>query len=786
MSDNNAPQADLQKVIDIFNSQKQPEQKPLTDIPFFPDTILRDSLKPVVRAGVTVAGGIATGVAGLFGGEEAAGQARQSAVEGLDVPYFGKTRPFGAGAYDEMQAGNIGGGEFATRAGLDAAGSAAEMYSYTMAPLKIGRGFWNTIKEALPMALTFGAAKTGQAAGEGKGAIDSTLEGAGNALGVTAGFGLLKGGANLFANYGARALQSPAIKQAGSWAKGFAEKVWNALPDSFQEKAITGLDNMVNSQTKRTYSLLETEFNKEWKKTANSAIDALTPNINNKDLSYAKFSRSLTETMGNMFRSSNALYDDVKADSTRIDLGADGFATKSLEKISVPDITKFKPGTPEYKEAVSKIMKGGSSDLLSDFSREMEPVVKQPLTLRQIMATWERAMSYIGDATNEEKVIIRDFANGLYSDARKVLEATKNPLVNDWDLAYNSWKKASTVYDSGVLNEMRNSGYVSSVVDKMAGKMDDVEKGVFLNSIKDNEPAVRELIINELLGKVKGMPNKEGAELIQKVVNQWDDGTGVSKLFTKEQAKYLDDISSFMDGNFSDFIEGMKRSQGLSGVSTEKAAELLDSQSKIDVSKLVTEGRFDEIADKFFALGKKDDANLVKIVSEFTPEEKQVVGLSIAKDMFKEELPLVALNKDGTYNVGQEFADAMVNTWSKIKDNKALNQVMTEEQMQGLKNAAEYAQTLKNVTNVPDSGVKRILHGVTSLLYFAKGWLPGGISHAISAASSQVEKTKLYYDAIDKLLEEGLKKNNAIKVGDFLKQITSGLSISGTNVIDNE
>jgi hypothetical protein len=127
-------------------------------------SFIQSVAEPFLKLPTTVAAAGARVVGGLIGGAEGAEKARQSALEGLDYGYFGNVKPIGADAFKKYQEGEIGGGEFATRAVGDLAGTAAEIGSYAVG----GGGAAQTIKTGLKGLIKEGAKeglKTGALSG---------------------------------------------------------------------------------------------------------------------------------------------------------------------------------------------------------------------------------------------------------------------------------------------------------------------------------------------------------------------------------------------------------------------------------------------------------------------------------------------------------------------------------------------------------------------------------------------------------------------------------------------
>lgn len=755
-----ASQEDIQSWLDSQKgnvaSSDSGQQKP-----GFVQGLVQDIARPFLKPIASIDSAAASAI------DPAAGQNARD--NGVPFGYFGNVKPFGAQGLIP-QPGQGTNWDSGARQFADVAGNTAEAASYFMAPMKLGRGFWATVKEGAPMAATYAAGKGGEALGDGKSPLEAAGTAAANYVGATAGYSLLKGAGNLIANWGSRALQSDAVRVAGQWANDFAEKTWNALPEAFQKGAADTLDSITNKSTRRTVSALQDEFDKNWTTASQSMIDGINPEVNQPDLTFGKFQRSLSETMGNMFRTSNALYDDVKADQTTIGSDTFNLAKQALGKIETPpDINALKPGTPEYRDAIQALTK--PQGILKDFKDSMEPALVKDMTLKNVMNMWDNAMSYIPQANNEERGVIRDFAAGLYSDARTTLEKTNPDLLNGWDGAYQAWKKASDLYSSGFLGTLKSSGDVDTVVDTMLkGGMTRPEQTAFLDSIKGNEGSVQNLFINSLLRKAKAAPTpEEGAGMIQKFLDGWDVKAGENSFLTPAQAKQLDDISSFMGGKFDDFVLGMRKAQGLGDevASEDTVAKLSDQQGNLDIAKAVNDGRMSDIADKFYKL--KDSPDLSKILSALSPEERQVVGLSIGQKVLDNKVPVASLNKDGTYKINSGFAKAVVDTYDDIASNRTLNSVLTDEQLNGLKQAAD---SVRNLTEVPVTGMKRILHGILAVVYGAKGFFGAAIQHGVQGVSAPAVESKAYYEAVDNLIDQGLLEGNKrILVGDFLKKL---------------
>jgi hypothetical protein len=115
--------------IKAFESGQTPED--LTSQPQigFGQSLAQSIAKPFLKTGVTLAGGILRG-AQILGSERAGEKANELINQGVDTGYLGTVKPFGADSFQKYKSGEIGGAEFATRAGAEALGAGAEIASY--------------------------------------------------------------------------------------------------------------------------------------------------------------------------------------------------------------------------------------------------------------------------------------------------------------------------------------------------------------------------------------------------------------------------------------------------------------------------------------------------------------------------------------------------------------------------------------------------------------------------------------------------------------------------------
>lgn len=774
MNEQGASQEEIQRAISSMGSGTNPEESPEKK------GIIQEIAEPFLKIPTTVAAGFGRAIAGASAaimpggmtGKEAANRAQQEAIKGLDYGFFGNVKPIGAEQLDRFNSGDISGAEYAKLAALEYSGTMAEVASYGVAPLKAvkGAGFFQTaFKQGGKFSAMFGAGKALQAAGEGKSGADAALEGAGAFLGSALGYGITGKAASFIGNWGARALQSEAVRMAGGQIRNLAEKVWTALPEAFQKVGADLVDNVVNSSTRRSLNALRSEYAQVHTDATRAFIDDAIPNVDRPDLQLGQFQRSLSAEMGSNFRRTNKLYDDFKA------------AEPITDSIG------------QWTNSSTVLQKGMGKNINPEISylfRGIQESLKKPTSPRMVLSTWESLMSLVPKVTNEEKVIVRDAADALYRDMRNILQTKDKSLLNTWDEAYQSWKRSVDIYESNPLNQLKSTGDVDTIVDKMASKtLTRAEQDTILSAMKSDPESIRQLFVGSLLRKAKDLPPNEGAKLVRNFLDSWDfkSSTGdVSNVFLDpKQAKYLDDLSNYMDENFNDFVLGMREATGLAG---EKAGDLAEKKAQLAIGDLVDKGDFEGIAQNWLKISGTDDFS--KALETLSPEERRVVGLSLFRKVYDEKLPLIQLNKDGTLNVSA-FADAFKGAMTEIdrmggakKSNKLLKQLYTDEQITDMLAAKKMVDTLKDVQELPVGSAKKLMHGVIALFYSTLGQKYIGATARHTGEAVTAPSAKEFYQGIDTLIDQGLLKNNfKMTVGDFLDalRIPSGAA-GGTGV----
>jgi len=296
--------------------------------------------KPFLRAASSfapMAESVYAGVSKDFSMEDIA----RRNVEGRNFGAFGKgIKPLGWQASDK----SMSTGEAAVRMGADVPGAALEVGSYALAPLKAGMGFWGATKLALKGGAVMGAGEAGQTAGEKDAtAGEAGLEGLKTGLGGAAAFGLMNVGGQFMRNYGAKALQSQAVMASSRAVKDLAESANTVLGDAFKGGAGIA-DDFTNRSLSRGYNALKRNFNETWKKATNDVIDSVIPQTAQPELAQNAFHRSLSKTMGTLFRGSDDAYGIVKQSETPI--SSFRIAASALKDHgNAVKVNQFAPGT---------------------------------------------------------------------------------------------------------------------------------------------------------------------------------------------------------------------------------------------------------------------------------------------------------------------------------------------------------------------------------------------------------------------------------------------------------
>lgn len=742
------------------SAAKGAKESPLSqkDIPFFPDTLARDVARPFLGAFASVANLTKAGTDDFD-------RVRR---EGMNFGYFGNVKPLGA--------------EFDVTKGLkenirplaEATGRVAEMASYGFAPLKgiKGAGFFDAaFKQGAPFSVAFGAGKGLQKYGEeadesGKRATagEAALAGAGAYLGSSLGYGITAKGAQLIGHFGARALQQPAVKAAGEQIRSLAEKVWSAMPDSFQQQGFKMADAILNASTRRKVAALESEYLRTHGESVSSWIRSVAPDVGDPELSLASFQRKLKESIGRRYRDSEALYNDVKAAEP---------LTSSVER---------------WTNSVSKIDSAISALPFSNAKFELmgiRDMLKKQITPRQILdANFDLLDKAATAETREEAKMFREVADSLFSDMRRILEVDSPAILDTWDRAYQRWLQAGQIYESPVISGLKTAGSVEKIIDdSLLNKLDTSERGLILESIADDPEPFRELIISSLLSKAEREGPEKGAKTIQDFLSSWErnvDGKVVNELLSPDQAALLDDLSNYMGENFGDFVSGMRKAIGMDD---EAVRALSEQRSTLDIAKMVDDGDFEAIAKHWVDMSGKDE--FAQALSVLSPEEKRVVGLTIWRDLFNDELPVFRLNDDGTINA-ENLAEAFRKGFQELNklggSKKSIElpdgtkstieeMLYSKEQIESMKEAEKMISTLENVRKLPVGEFKRIMHAGLAFIYGSLGgkYIGATARHAAEAAAPT---PKAFYEAVNSLVDSALlKKNGMLKMEDVLRSL---------------
>lgn len=743
-----ATKEEMQKLESFYMEtlKNQSQFKPKTEVGFFKGMV-QEVAKPFLKVASSAANIVGAPIAAIAGKTE---EYNKQIQEGMDYGFFGKVSPIGTQFTEE----GLTTGQKIGRTAADLGGTMAEIASYGLAPLKgiKGMGFFETaIKAGWKPSLAFGTGKALQAGGEGKGATDIALAGAGGYLGSSLGFAIAGKGAQMIGNWGAKALQSQAVKATGETIKNIAEKIWTAMPESFRQKGFQMADALLNASTRRTIRALESEYAQAHKNAVGAWIDLTVSNVDNPDLVLGEYQRALSSEIGGMFRKSATLYDDFKAANPISESAADWNLTN---------------------QAIGKIPPKSN---LSYFFMGLKKSLERPTSPRMVLSTYEQLMSEVQKAsTNEEKVAIRNIAQSLYSDMRNILQTKDKSLLNKWDEAYQAWKSATDIYESNPLNKLKSSGQVDTIVDEMVNKtMTRNEQQVIYEAMKNNPEPVRNLFISSLLRKAKGMSPEEGSKLIRNFLDSWDfklpNGKTDNGFLNPNQAKYLDDLASYMEENFNEFTNGMRKTVG---IQDETTIQLAEQKAKLEISKLIDKGDLEGIAENWAKIsGTENFTGALKLLS---PDERKVVGLSLWRKMFEQDVPLITTNPDGTANF-KPFVDAFKTAYAEIqrvggsKKSGILEQMYTKSQIDDFGKANELLNTYKNIQEVPEGDIESLVHGALSLFYFRMGGKYAGAA-ARHGGEALAPSKKTFYEAIDKLVEDGiLKKNWAMSTSDILR-----------------
>lgn len=802
--------ASREEIETVYNAYKMQGQKAVTigqinetaakEVPGVFQGIVQSVAKPFLTAGTTIAAGVAAPIGRVAGYSQE--QVNSALAKGADFGWFsdGNIKPIGSQIYQyenlsEQQKqimGASGVAETAARTAATGAGTMAEMASYAIAPLKAAQGFWQGVKSGVPISAAFGVGTGLQKYGETGDAKEGAWQGTKDFVGSSIGFGLFNKAGQIFNHFGSRVLQSKAMRMSGQWLNDFTERVWQSYPEGFTKNAVT----TIGERSKFTYDSLKKEFDLKWKTVSDNATEAVNPKIADPREVTFRFERNVAKALGDEYRGSNALYDNVKADQTMIS----GFATASasLDKMAVPELSG-KMTAQELQKA--QFAMAGRTEAGINFAQEMKIALQQPLTLKQIMEINARALEMQGQMSREESQYAREFAAGLFNDTKKqLIKQGDADLVKQWDNAYLSWERASSAYDSGLLGILKSSGHINNIVDKTIGKtLTREEERIIMNALKADPNGVQDLFISSVLEKARSAGTKEeSAKIIRDFMDTWNHGAGkmmdgvpateraellaslrkgngnqsTAQFLTPEQSLMLDDLATLYEGNFDEFYRGMRTVKGLN---QEVAKDLYTAQGRVEVAKMIEQGRMDDIATAFTSL--KDNPKFAKAVSVLPEEERHALGIAITKELYDSNTPFVAKLADGSYEVSKEASESFIKTWESIAGtdgiagNRAIYELYSPEQIATIEQAYQVAKTTSSLggsQGISKADFMPLVHGILAAGYFGYGFFAGGAHHAVNAMRGRSESSKVFYEAMNKLIEEGLVDSKIVTFGDIM------------------
>lgn len=768
MNKQGASSDEIQRAIDFKKSSLVSTPTAKDEQMGFFKSIVVDAIKPFARTLVTLRGGIA-GV-GTQLGIPGAAEERQKILEGIPGG-AGVIRPFGAQAYDELQSGEIGKGQFVTRAGLDVAGAGAQMASWFFSPLKIAskggfvKNLFNpaSLKAVAPFAGLYAGGKSAEALGEGKTGGEALAEGAGAYLGAAIGFNLLNGGGVLLGNFGSKLMRNPIIKAQTEKLADLADVVINAVPKGVREKI-----GETFSWNSRMY---QKEFETAHKKLVNATIDEFTPSVPTGEEAFQGYKQSLNKYITSQYEKKANDFSDVFSSPHVVESYP---STKTaITKAKAEVDTLIKSGLYESGQSLQNYIGRVESLLGSNYSK--------PQSLKIIDALYSGSDAFIGKS-NAEDALIRDISHSLLDDATLSVSQKDPALLNRWNQARTFSQEISTNVNSEFASKLKNAPKINNFVDSLmtSSGPSREEMSAFNKAFNQTEKDdISQSVFNSIMGKVKNANTlEEGAKMIDdtlKNLNQYGD----DNIINANHAAQLENLSDLMKTNFKDFM--FKAQTGGNEEIGQVTQKKIETALTEDMVKLADEGRYSELGDRISKITGVEEVQAVLNLVGDDKALKSGIGKEVMRGILTKNKNLF-VGESGKYDFSGFFND--LNKIGGSNKDEIFNSIFTAEQKSYIDYLFKLREEIGSLENLEGENLLKLAHGVTGLMYTFTGRAVPATYH-LSQIMKVSSKNKIPYAQLRNLSEELIDTSKSkdsvkgriaefnIKLGDAIKSKTA-------------
>jgi len=555
--------AALTDLIGRFNTSKPTEAAPvvegsnLMDIPFFPDSLVRAVINPALRATATVSEGGAALLARMVGGKQVQDKAFEVARKGIDYPYFGNVKPYGAEAAEALAKEDIEYGDALRKSVMDLGGGLLELGSLYYSPLKLASGGLLSAplryaKAVSPFAAPFGiGVGLQEAAKPGVKSEDelATLAKEGSIAfgGAVAGYALLHQGGKAMEWLGGTFMKSETGKLVAEQLSEYAGKARNYV-DNLQRKTLgDGLET--------EYRILQQEVERQQKKLVDDGMNTF---YRDTEVDEAL----LMETVkGNYSKTAQSYY------AKRDEMFAQPLDNSGVKEIDMVPVQEVDTKIDVYlKDLYARYAKGEvTQEAFETISNQVGLVRNLPVGEMTPRAAYDIFRS-LPNYRSENPVADELIRNRMFA----YLQGIKNTFtkeapgsMDDLNRAFNYADQVRNIVDDPVVHRMRTAGSARNIVDDvMTGKTPTSEQSrVFMEgftSAQERENYSR-LIFNTIINKARQQGSLADSAIIFADNLKWVKGSRASTgqtILTDTHLAQLEQLGNLAKSDFGSFLKG--------------------------------------------------------------------------------------------------------------------------------------------------------------------------------------------------------------------------------------
>lgn len=751
MKNANAPQEDLQSLIDTYNSQEKQGGEPgfvqgmAQGITKAPLSLLTTVLRGAEAVGTRLGGGSKEDAAAIIS-------------KPVDYGYLGESSSLAKPLTEDTGIGGI------IRASAGVAGAGLEIYS--LAPLRGGlaAGALNIAKaQGIRLGAGIGLQKYGETGDVGKAAFEGTLAGASVFGGSLAFSGL---GA-LASRYGGRLLESSAVRSVGQQLGDFVDttkQIFQTVSTPADREAII--------------TALTSEFDSLHKSMTDKAIDTLMPAVENKWTSLRTYKDLLNDTVGKLFTSKNELYDSLRSSDTKVPGVIDDAISYTQGLVNQ---IKGRAGAHGSEDVVNSLQ--NLILALKSKAQTGEPVMNDILNLHKTILTSfgddvSRAFQQGGESTkvsSELQTALTSIAQRVYTKTKDVLSkggTESADTLRMFNQSYEQFLGAQRVYSHPVIQSIMKGDTFDVVKNILGLGVNDTRLDVVREALT-RSPESADMLIAEILRQAKGLPTpKEGAVLIDNFMEKLGQTIGQ----VRPKAPFM---LQTLSGSMKDEFSSLLRQFGNDGVQA-----LETSRARSGIVEAVMSGKLGDVASSFNNFLKTTDTPLDKI-DLFSPQEKQLVGAGLAKDLLDGTIKFAHI-KNGVIEPTEELAESVIKFWSTLQNvpggegAQVIEKIFGKNTIGIFEKAHDFAQQFLDLKEgVPHGGtMKSFLHYGLGALQAIIGWQSAALHSARRGTESMLKQgSPNFYPALEKAIKDGglktiySKSGSMLYMGDLLKWV---------------